>query len=250
MNLRGRTFILTGASRGIGRQLANDLAKEGASLVLSARTEVLLKQVEQEVRARGVQAVGVVGNAAEDETVQKLVKAAKVIGNFVGFIHNAGVLNPGPLVYEIGEGEFREVLEANLLAGYQLARYAYPDLKRQGEAVAVFIGSGLAERNQTGVGAYCVAKAAEEMLARQLAAETPEITCVIYRPGAVETRMQEQAREAQGGGSKELRKVFRGMREQGEVVPAEQASRALVKLLKGDTRKFHGKTIHRRDLEA
>ena len=115
-----------------------------------------------EVQALGARAVYVAGSAGKAEVAHALVERAEALGNFAGYIHNAGVLHPGPLLFELAEELFLEVLEANLLAGYQLARFAYPVLRRKGEGLAVYVGSGAAESNLPGIGAYAVAKAAEE----------------------------------------------------------------------------------------
>ena len=173
-----KTLVLTGASRGIGKALALELAKAGYDLVLNARREVPLVAALEEVRALGARAEMVPGSAGKAEVAEALVAKALELGNFAGFIHNAGVLHPGPLLFELAESLFLEVLEANLIAGYQLARFAYPHLLKRGEGLAVYLGSGAAETNLPGIGAYAVAKAAEEHLARQLAAEAPEVTCL------------------------------------------------------------------------
>ena len=241
-----KTLILTGASRGIGRALALELAKAGYDLVLNARREAPLKAVAEEVRALGAKAEWVAGSAGKGEVARALVEKALELGHFQGFIHNAGVLHPGPLLFELAESLFLEVLEANLIAGYQLARFAYPHLLQRGEGLAVYLGSGAAETNLPGIGAYAVAKAAEEHLAKQLAAEAPEVTCFVFRPGVVETDMQKAAREAQGGGAPVLHRVFRGYREEGRLLTPEEAARALVRLLPR-ARAFHGKIAHWRD---
>ncbi|WP_038056230.1 SDR family NAD(P)-dependent oxidoreductase [Thermus amyloliquefaciens] len=241
-----KTLILTGASRGIGRALALELAKAGYDLVLNARSEGALREVGEAVRALGVRAEWVAGSAGQAQVAEGLVQKAEALGGFYGYIHNAGVLHPGPLVYELAEPLFLEVLEANLLAGYQLARYAYPLLRKKGEGVAVYVGSGAAESNLPGIGAYAVAKAAEEHLARQLAAEVPEVACFIYRPGVVETEMQRQAREAQGSAAPVLHRVFRGYKEEGRLLNPKEAAQALVRLLPR-ARQFHGRIATWRD---
>lgn len=241
-----KTLILTGASRGIGKALALELARAGYDLVLNARKEAPLKAVVEEVRSLGARAEGVAGSAGKAEVAEALVERAMHLGNLRGYIHNAGVLHPGPLLFELAEALFLEVLEANLIAGYQLARFAYPHLLRQGGGVAVYLGSGAAESNLPGLGAYAVAKAAEEHLARQLAAEAPEIACFVYRPGVVETDMQRAAREAQGGAAPVLQRVFRGYKEEGLLKTPEEVARALVRLLPR-ARAFHGKIATWRD---
>ncbi|WP_114312650.1 SDR family NAD(P)-dependent oxidoreductase [Thermus caldifontis] len=241
-----KTLILTGASRGIGRALALELARSGYDLVLNARSEGPLREVAEEVRALGAKAEAVAGSAGQAQVAQELVRRAEGLGGFYGYIHNAGVLHPGPLVYELAEPLFLEVLEANLIAGYQLARFAYPLLRKRGEGLAVYVGSGAAESNLPGIGAYAVAKAAEEHLARQLAAEVPEVACFIYRPGVVETDMQRAAREAQGSAAPLLHQVFRGYKEEGRLLTPEKAAEALVRLLQ-KPRQHHGKIVSWRD---
>ena len=113
-----KTLILTGASRGIGKALALELAKEGFDLVLNARKEASLRAVAEEVQALGARAVYVAGSAGKAEVAHALVERAEALGNFAGYIHNAGVLHPGPLLFELAEELFLEVLEANLIAGY------------------------------------------------------------------------------------------------------------------------------------
>lgn len=237
MSLKGQTWVVTGASRGIGRALALELARAGANVVLGARGAEALEAVAQECRALGVQARAVPGDAASDQTAQFLVKAAKVIGNFAGFIHNAGVLHPGPTLWELSEAQFDEVFGANVKAAFQLARYAYPNLARQGGGVAVFVGSGAASRNVPGWGAYGAAKAAEHYLAFQLAAEEPKVTCFVYSPGTVDTDMQRQGREAPGP----IAAMFQGFAEQGRLRSPEETARALVRLLQNDPHRFHGR---------
>lgn len=241
-----KTLILTGASRGIGRALALELAKAGYDLVLNARSEGPLREVLEAVRALGARAEAVAGSAGKAGVAEALVRQAEELGGFYGYIHNAGVLHPGPLVYELAEALFLEVLEANLLAGYQLARFAYPLLRKRGEGLAVYVGSGAAESNLPGIGAYAVAKAAEEHLAKQLAAEVPEVACFVYRPGVVETDMQKAAREAQGSAAEILHRVFRGYKTEGYLQTPEQAAQALVRLLPR-SRQFHGKIASWRD---
>jgi NAD(P)-dependent dehydrogenase (short-subunit alcohol dehydrogenase family) len=246
LDLRGRTLVVTGASRGIGRALASELAQNGVNLVLNARSEVLLEEVATAARGEGVQASTVVGDAALASNARKMVKAAIGIGGFFGFIHNAGIAHPGPFLYELPESKFEDVWRSNVLAGYQIARFSYPELRRRKSGLAVFFGSGAAEMNVEGIGAYCLFKAAEEHLANQLAAEVPEITCFVYRPLAVETDMQKSAREAKGSGAKTLHHLFGELKERGLATP-EAAARALVQIIQRDPQRFHGKIATYKD---
>lgn len=243
MNLQGQTLILTGASRGIGKALALELARSGANLVLNARNEEALSTVADESKSLGVQVRTVVGDAATDQTVQFMVKAAKVIGNFAGFIHNAGVLHPGPALWELSEKQFDEVFDTNVKAGWLLAKYAFPNLMRNGSGVAVFVGSGAANYPRVGWGAYGAAKAAEHYLAFNLALEAPEIATFVYSPGTVDTEMQRQGRESAGS----IAEMFKDFKEEGRLINPEQTAAALVRILSGDPSKFHGKIATYKD---
>jgi NAD(P)-dependent dehydrogenase (short-subunit alcohol dehydrogenase family) len=238
--LAGKTLIITGASLGIGRALALELAGIGVDLVLNARHAPALEETAAACEALGIAVRPVAGNAATSGIAKELVNQALALTNFYGFIHAAGVLNPGPLLWELSPHQFQEVLESHLTAAYQLICAAVPELLKQGEGLAVFFGSGAAETHIPGIGAYCVAKAAEEHLARELAVEAPTITSFVFRPNATETRMQRQAREATGGGAENLHRIFKGYKERGKLSTPEAEARTLIRILIDHPRRFHG----------
>ena len=240
-SLKGKTLIVTGASRGIGRALALGLAEAGANLVLSARNPERLSQAAEEVADKGAAVRYFAGDVASGETARRLVELAREIGGFYGFIHNAGVLHAGPLVWEMPENLWREVVDTSLTGGYQLTRHALPYLLEAGDGVAVFVGSGAAEYNLPGIGAYAVAKAAEEHLARQVAAEAPHVASFAFRPGVVDTDMQQQARSASGGAAPQLHQIFGGYKEKGVLIPPERAAGYLIQVLQADPHRYSGK---------
>ena len=241
--LTGKTLIITGASRGIGRALALELAHHGVNLVLNARHQPPLAEVVAACQGLGVKVGQVAGDAAAAAVADAMVATALDLGEFYGFIHAAGVLHPGPFLWELPPERFQEILESHLLAAYQLVRAAVPPLLRRGEGLAVFFGSYAAEGNLPGIGAYNIAKRALEHLARQLAQEAPQIVSLVFRPGATETRMQEQAREAEGGAAEILHREFRGYLESGILDTPEQAARRLLKYLLNDPRRYHGRIV-------
>ena len=241
--LKDKTLIITGASRGIGRALALELARHGVNLVLNARHEHPLAEVAAEAENIGVQVRPVAGDAATVAVTDSLVAAALELGAFQGFVHAAGVLHPGPFLWELPPEHFQEVLDSHVVAAYQLVRAAVPTLLRQGEGLAVFFGSYAAEGNFSGIGTYNIAKRAEEHLARQLAQEAPQIVTLIFRPSATETRMQKQARDAEGGAAEVVRRGFRGYLESGRLDTPEQAARNLLKYLLDNPRRHHGRIV-------
>lgn len=243
----GKTLIITGASQGIGRALSLALAAEGVALVLNARRQRPLEEVVRECREAGAKVEHLAGSAASEEVAAGLVDRALGLGGFYGFVHAAGVLHPGPLLWELSAPDFHDVFEASVEAGFQISKAAFPHLVRAGEGIAVFFGSGAAERAAPGLAAYCSAKAAEEHLARQLAAEAPAVTTFVFRPGVVDTRMIRSAERAEGGAAVRLRDHFVDYRRRGELLSPDVPARALVSILKHDPGRFHGKTATWRD---
>jgi NAD(P)-dependent dehydrogenase (short-subunit alcohol dehydrogenase family) len=141
------------------------------------------------------------GNAGESSVSQALVEHSSNIGDFHGFIHVAGLFCPGPFLWELDEHDFENIFDASARAAYHLVRHAVPGLRENGSGLAVFFGSGATHKVQIGIAAYSASKAAEEHMARIVAAEAPNITTFVFRPGIFETRMQKQARESTWGGS-------------------------------------------------
>jgi NAD(P)-dependent dehydrogenase (short-subunit alcohol dehydrogenase family) len=247
--LEGKTLLLSGASRGIGKALALELARAKINLVINARSEGPLRETLDACLELGISAEYIAGDASKTKTVRAMVEKARSMGNFFGFIHAAGVLYPGPYIWEIEEHDFQTVFQANVYAAFLMIQHCVPILLKQEQGLAIFFGSGAAEKTQPGIAAYCSAKAAEEHLARQLAAEAPQITTFAYRPGIVETRMQKQARESRGGAAEEVKKVFKSWKKKGMLISPEESAFALVNLMSSDLQKLQGKVWDVRDLK-
>ncbi len=240
-HLTDKTVIITGASSGVGRALARLLAERGVRVTLNARSEDALREAAAE--CHGAEAVAAPGDASAPGVAEALVRQAQAMGRFAGFIHAAGVLHPGPLLTELSEEAFWAVVNASFTAAWRLMRACAPQMDEAERGVAVVFGSGAAEIIQPGIAAYCAAKAGEEHLLRQFAAETKTVSAFIYRPGIVDTRMQTQARQAEGGGADALHEIFRPWKEEGKLISPEESAMGLVALLEEDPRALHGKTL-------
>jgi NAD(P)-dependent dehydrogenase (short-subunit alcohol dehydrogenase family) len=243
--LNGKSLIITGASQGLGRALTLELARYEVDLVINAREAIPLEEVAQQCAQLGAPVSPVAGNAALAETLRHMVQLAKVKDNFYGFIHAAGVLHPGPFIWNLSSEHFQEIFESHVIAAYQLIHQLVPELLRRGEGgLALFIGSAVADYNIPGLGAYNAAKAAEEHLARQLAAETEEIISFIYRPGVIDTRMQAEARQARGDAGNFLRDYFLQYQAQGVLRAPEDVAKVLIKIITENPRQWHGKIVN------
>lgn len=246
----GQTLIITGASHGIGRAIALGLARREVNLVLNARRAGALQVVAEECRCGRANVAAIPGNVAYDEVAAGLVETAVGMGGFQGFIHSAAVLHPGPYLWEISGLQQTQVLDAVLMGGLSLIRHAVPPLLEAGQGLAVFLGSEAVEHHTPGLGTYSVANAAQQFLARQLAAETRVVTSLLFYPGAVDTRMQLQGREAKGGAAQIIRPIFRDYYDQGILISPEQAAGILISHLDGPWANLHGRELNARTERA
>ena len=141
MDYRGRVAIVTGASSGIGRQVALDLAARGTALVLSARRRELLEQVAADCVARGVRVEALVGDVAERAFVEEMAaRAVERLGRLDIVVNNAGVSKHKQL-YHLTAEEVDYVLRVNFLAAAFLTLAALPAMLRRGEGWIVNVSS-------------------------------------------------------------------------------------------------------------
>src|SRR5215471_3307383 len=141
MDYRGRVAIVTGASSGIGRQLALDLAGRGASVVIAARRRELLAQVADECRARGGSVEALAGDVADRAFVESI--AAHAVERFRRIdvvVNNAGI-SKHKQIYHVTADEVDAVLRVNFLAPAILTLAALPAMLRGGEGWVVNISS-------------------------------------------------------------------------------------------------------------
>jgi NAD(P)-dependent dehydrogenase (short-subunit alcohol dehydrogenase family) len=190
-SLAGRTIIVTGASRGIGAEVARGIAARGGGVVLVARSGKALEELAAELS--GPSAV-VAGDVADTETVSAAVSAGERLGGLWGVVNNAGI-NPfyHPII-ETPLSEWDEVLRVNLLGATAFARAVGRYLAEAGGGGRIINLSSIA--GLTGlpnIGPYNASKAALDALTRTLAVELGPagVLCNSIAPGTVATEMVE-----------------------------------------------------------
>jgi len=145
-SLQNARVVLTGASSGIGFELARELARRGARLVLNARRRERLETLEREVQELGGHAVSVVGDVTDPEVRKALLDAAvSQYGGLDVLINNAGVGAIGPFQLA-SESRIRRIMEVNFFAPIELMRAAIPLLKAGHSPLIVNIASVLGHR--------------------------------------------------------------------------------------------------------
>lgn len=169
---RGKSYIVTGAASGIGRDIARYLAGEQAALTLGDLDEGGLRRVADELGEQGQVPAIVAGDLTDEAVVQRLVGAAlEAHGRVDGAVLNAGIAIPG-MIRSLAVTDWRRSLDVNVTAPFLLVRYLLPILERQGHGGSlVFIGSKNMFSPGAGFGAYSASKGALAQLARVVAVE-------------------------------------------------------------------------------
>jgi len=191
-DLTGKTAIVTGSSRGIGRAIAERLAEHGAQVVISSRKldacEAVAERINQTHGAG--RAIAVAANISSKEDLQRLADSAvRTFGKVDVLVCNAAS-NPyyGPMA-GISDEQFRKILENNVLANHWLIAMLAPQMMERGDGSIIIISSIGGMKGSPIIGAYNVSKAADFQLARNLAVEfgpyNVRVNCIA--PGLVQT---------------------------------------------------------------
>ncbi len=195
--LKHRIALITGASRGIGRATARLFAREGAHVLLLARTQKSLEPVDDEINADGGKASLIPLDLADGKTIDALGPSLyERFGRLDIFIGNAGILGGLRPLTHISSKTWERVLAVNLTANWRLIRTLDPLLRRSDAGRVVFVTSSRAASQGRAYWApYSVSKAALEALAKTYANETADSTIKVnlVDPGATATAMRAEA---------------------------------------------------------
>ena len=191
-SLAGKVAIITGSSRGIGRAIAERFAEQGAKVVISSRKLEPCEQVAAAINAKhgtGT-AIAVAANISSKDALQSLVEqTTQRLGPVDVLVCNAAS-NPyyGPMA-GIADEQFRKILDNNIVANHWLINFVVPGMieRKAGSIIIVSSIGGL--RGSPIIGAYCISKAADLQLARNLAVEygphNVRVNCIA--PGLIKT---------------------------------------------------------------
>ncbi|MEU2541797.1 SDR family NAD(P)-dependent oxidoreductase [Streptomyces iakyrus] len=181
--------IITGASKGLGRALAEALAGRGWDLVLDARGAQALAAAAEVVSAHGTRVSALPGDVTDAAHRTELVAAARRLGGVDLLVHNASALGAEPLVRleELSLEGLRRALEVNLVAGLGLVQVALPLLRASLAGTVVAVSSDAAAEAYETWGGYGASKAALDQLVAVLAVEEPGLRVWAVDPGDMAT---------------------------------------------------------------
>jgi NAD(P)-dependent dehydrogenase (short-subunit alcohol dehydrogenase family) len=194
---RSHVAIVTGASKGLGRAIAHELARAGISLVIDARGAGALAEVERELSPL-VPVVAVAGDVADGSHVHRLVEAAeRHFGRIDLVVNNASTIgrSPLPALDQLSPSTFDRIFTTNVYAPLHLIQHALPIMRAGGGGTIVNITSDAAVEAYAGWGGYGSAKAALEHMSRILAEEIDGsgIGVIVADPGDMDTDLHRAA---------------------------------------------------------
>lgn len=191
-DLSGRVALITGSSRGIGRAIAERLAEHGARVVISSRKQDACDEVAAAINAHhgAGRAIAVAASISRKGDLEALVQRTMgAFGRIDVLVCNAAS-NPyyGPQM-GISDEQFRKILDNNVLSNHWLVQLCVPQMLERGKGSVIIVSSIGGLRGSTTIGAYCISKAADMQMARNLAHEYgPQgvrVNCIA--PGLIKT---------------------------------------------------------------
>ncbi len=188
MKLLGKIAIITGATSGMGKAIAERFVHEGASVILSGRDEQRGKELESNLGKNGGNAFFISGDVSLESTNRKLVEEA--IGKYGKLdivVTNAGKLGLGS-VTDISLDEWDETIKTNLYSVFYLSRFAIPEMQKARKGVILATSSIAAFKSFPNHAAYCASKASLIALVKEMALDYgPAIRVNAICPGPVDT---------------------------------------------------------------
>jgi len=233
--LDGRIAFVTGASRGIGAATAGALARLGAHVVITARTQGGLEETDDAVRAAGGTATILPLDLKQADTIDAVGPTlVQRFGRLDILVHNAGALGKLTPAGHILPRDFADCLAVNLTASYRLIRTCAPVLAASDAGRAVFVTSSVASTPRAFWGAYAASKAGMEMLVRTWADEVDgtSLRVNLFDPGGTATRMRATAFPGEDPGTLPT--------------PASVAEKLVALCLPSETR--HGVTVRAKEI--
>lgn len=189
--IEGKVALVTGATRGIGKAIAQRLAREGAIVVGTATSEAGASSISAYLEEMGAKGQGVVLNVTQPDAIEALVDAiVKQFGTPQILVNNAGITRDN-LMLRMKEQEWDDVIDTNLTSIFRLAKACLKGMTRARWGRIVSIGSIVGSMGNAGQANYAAAKAGLEGFSRALAKEvgSRNITVNTVAPGFIDTDM-------------------------------------------------------------
>lgn len=203
-SLEGKIALITGASYGIGFEIAKAYAMAGAKIVFNDIKQDLVDQGLAAYREFGIEAHGYVCDVTDEVGIQEMVaQIEKEVGVIDILVNNAGIIKRTPML-EMTAKDFRQVVDIDLNAPFIVSKAVLPSMIKKGHGKIINICSMMSELGRETVSAYAAAKGGLKMLTKNIASEFGEanIQCNGIGPGYIATPQTAPLRERQADGSR------------------------------------------------
>ncbi len=238
-HITGKTFVITGASRGIGAAAAREFAAAGANVVLLARSAGQINALAAEI---GETALAVPCDVSNYTQVDAAFEAAAArFGGVDVLVNNAGVIDPISMLANSDPEGWSKAIDINLKGVYHGMRAALPMMQANGGGTIITISSGAAHTALEGWSHYCASKAGAAMLTESIHKETAisGIRALGLSPGTVATQMQ---REIKASGVNPV-----SLLDWEDHIPPEWVAKCLMWMCSTDADEFLGREIALKD---
>ncbi len=193
--LQGKTAIITGATRGIGKGIAEVFAQQGANVAFTYSSSVeAANQLEKELNDKGIKAKGYQSNAASYEQAQDLIAdVIKTFGSIDILVNNAGITKDN-LLMRMGEEDFDKVIEVNLKSVFNMTKAVQRTMLKQRKGSIINMSSVVGVKGNAGQANYAASKAGIIGFSKSVALElgSRNIRSNVVAPGFIETEMTEK----------------------------------------------------------
>jgi NAD(P)-dependent dehydrogenase (short-subunit alcohol dehydrogenase family) len=189
-DLQGKVAVITGSSKGIGRAIAEAMAAFGAKVVVSSRKRPACEEVKGEIVGKGGEAIVIPCNIGSKEELSHLVEETKRVYGAIDILVCNAAVNPhfGPS-QDIPDSAFDKVMDSNIRSNHWLCQMVIPGMAERGGGAVIIVSSVGGLKGSAMLGAYCISKAADMQMARNLAVEwgprNVRVNCIA--PGLVRT---------------------------------------------------------------
>ncbi|QIP14089.1 glucose 1-dehydrogenase [Spirosoma aureum] len=193
-DLTGKVAVITGASKGIGEDIARLYARFGAKVVVSSRKQAVLDELANDIKAQGGEATGIAAHVGDMDQLKQLVDNTIATYGGIDILVNNAASNPvfGPAL-ECDGLAFDKIMQANVKAPFELSKLCYASMKARGGGSIIMMSSIAGHTPDPGLGIYSVSKASLNMLTKVLAKEWgPDgIRVNAICPGLIKTKFSQ-----------------------------------------------------------